>query len=174
MKMERVKKPTKAERPDTAPILFGEFEAAERIAEELISLHHPHLASAKFLFCCRNKAQKQGGKQVPGYIKKASPLERHLSHKWLKHDEDSADFIMVIALDVWNDFDPKKRTALIDHLLTRCVADENEATGEMKFSMRPPEVQEFPEVVSRNGLWNEGIISLVDHLGDAKREDSEE
>jgi hypothetical protein len=161
---EKVKKPT---HPEPVQILFGTFEAGEAIAEELVSFHHSHLASAKFLFCCRNKAQKQGGKVVPGTVKRASPLEKHLSHKWMKNEEDSADFIMIIALDAWNDLNPKQRIALIDHLLTRCVAEEIEATGEMKFSIRPPEVQEFPEVIIRNGKWNDSIISFSDSLDES-------
>jgi hypothetical protein len=108
---------------------------------------------------CRNKASSSGGEKVPGTIKKASPMERHICG-------GECDFIMTISLDVWNDLNPVQRTALVDHLLTRCVAQEDEKNGEMKYRVRPPQVQEFPEIAERYGTWNDGLVELGNCLKD--------
>ena len=70
------------------------------------------------------------------------------------------DYIMTVSLDVWNDLNPNQRTALVDHLLTRCVAVEDPKTGETKYKIRPPQVQEFAEIVERYGTWNDGLVEF--------------
>lgn len=156
---------SKKERVAPDPLLFSDSEAAKEIAEKLISKHHHELASAKFIYLCRNKSAKSGGKPVPGHIKKLAPMDKHLSRSYCEAGEEP-DFVMVVALDVWNDLQPNQRVALIDHLLTRCQAVEDEKSGEMKFSIRPPQVQEFPEVVERHGRWNEDLIEMGNCLED--------
>jgi hypothetical protein len=145
------------------PILFGGFDAGVEIAGRLIPKHHPHLISAKFEFFLRNKAQKQGSKKVSGIVKKASPFERHIISQF-RNDHEEPDFIVIIALDAWNDFQPSQRVALIDHLLTRCYGEEVEEDGSMKYSIRPFDVQEFAEVVQRHGKWNGSLQEFVDQL----------
>ena len=149
----------KKEKSVSIPLLFDDHESSEQIAMNLISKHHHDLADAKFKFLCRNKASVSGGEKVPGTIKKASPMERHICG-------GECDFIMTVSLDVWNDLSGTQRTALIDHLLTRCVALEDPKNGEMKYKVRPPQVQEFPEIAERYGTWNEGLIELNNSLRD--------
>ena len=143
---------SKKEKTVAIPLLFGDFEASEAIASNLISKHHHELSGAKFKHLCRNKAASAGGEKIPGSIKKASPMEKHIC--------GDVDFILTVALDVWNDLSVNQRTALIDHLLTRCVAVEDPKNGEMKYKVRPPQVQEFPEIVERYGSWNEGLVEM--------------
>lgn len=144
-------------KPD--PLIIADFDAARSIAQRLIPKYHSGIASANIIFLCRNKSQKQGGVPVPGTVKKASPIEHHIGSHYFDGDR-GPDFIMTVALDVWNELQPNQRVALIDHLLTRCVGEEDERTGEMRYSVRPPQVQEFPEVAERNGKWNEGLAEL--------------
>jgi hypothetical protein len=149
--------------PKADPIMFGGFDAVAEIANKLIPKYHPHLATAKFLFCSRNKAQKQGGVPVPGTVKKASPLEKYLGSHILPND-DEPDFIMIIALSLWNDMNPNQRTAFIDHLLMRCGAEDEDESGDIKYSIHPPEVQEFSEIVSRHGNWNISLQNLCHEI----------
>lgn len=155
---ERKQKP-----PPPEPIIFGGFDAVAEIAKKLVASTHPHLASAKIEFFSRSKAQKHGGRQTPGTIKKASPFEKHLVSQF-RQDHEEPDYIMIVALDVWNLFQPSQRTALVDHLLTHCVAEENEQDGSMKYSIQPPDVQEFAEIVGRHGKWNEPLQELAHQL----------
>jgi hypothetical protein len=134
------------------PLVFGEFEAIEEIAKVLISKHHLDLATARIRYICKNKASKKAGFLVPGNVYKMAPKYEYLV---------GCDFVLEIALEVWNDFNPRQRQAVVDHLLSRCVGEEDEEDGgAMKWKLRPPEVQEFPEVVERNGQWNESLIDM--------------
>jgi hypothetical protein len=133
------------------PLLFDYFESSEKIAKELIRKYHSELASARIKYICRNKATKKGGRPVPGNVYKMSNKFEFLV---------GCDFVLEIALEVWNDLDPHQRTALIDHLLTRCIGVENPENGEMKWKVVPPEVQEFTEVVERHGQWHAGLIEM--------------
>lgn len=141
----------KRKKTQPIPLLFGESEAAEEIAKKLIAKHHTHLGSARFRYICRNKATKRSGVPVPGNVYKMSNKFEYLVGQ---------DFVIEVALDVWNNYSPQQRIALIDHLLTRCVGEENEENGEMKWSVRSPEIQEFAEVAERNGQWNEGLVEM--------------
>jgi hypothetical protein len=141
------------EKSVSIPLLFDDHEASGILAAKIIPKFHPYISSAKFRFLCRNKASMKAKEKIPGYVKKASPMDKHLCG-------GECDFIMVVALDVWNDLNETSRVALIDHLLARCVGIEDEKTGEMKYSIRPPQVQEFPEIAQRHGRWNEALVEL--------------
>lgn len=133
------------------PLLFDDFPAAENLAKNLISNYHSDLVSARIKYICRNKAAKKGGKPVPGNIYKMAGKYTYLT---------DCDYVMEIALEVWNDFSQSQRLALTDHLLARCFGIEDEKTGEMRWKIRPPEVQEFSEIVERHGQWNESLVEI--------------
>lgn len=147
--MDQAKKKNTPPRPE--PILYDNHDLSKEIAEKLIPKYHPELASARIRFLCRNKSSKSGGRPVPGKIFKPGGWTRFVTE---------SDFVLEIALDCWNNLEPSQRAALVDHLLSRCVGTEDEQTGEMKWSLRPPEVQEFPEVAERHGQWNDGLIEI--------------
>lgn len=153
----------KKSRPAPEPLLFGDSDAVKEIAAKIIPKHHSHLAAANIIYLCRNKASQPGGKKQAGGVKKASPVDRHISRHYFQ-DGQEADFIVTVALDVWNDLQPSQRVALVDHLLTQCHGEEDEKSGEMKFSKRAPQVQEFPEVAERHGRWNADLEELGDCL----------
>jgi hypothetical protein len=161
---------SKKERVAPDPLIISDCEAAAEIAAKLIPKHHHELAGANIVYLCRNKAAKSAGKLVPGQVKKASPTDAHISRAYFNksdmsgEDSQEAHFIMTIALEVWNNLQPNQRTALIDHLLTRCVGVEDEKSGEMKYGIRPPQIQEFAEVAERHGRWNDDLSELGDCL----------
>ncbi len=166
----------KKERVAPEPILYGGFDAVRNMANGLIAKYHPELSTAHFLFVSRSKAAKSGGRLVPGKVSKVSPIYRYLTIQALKDQEENpsmdstslpeADFVMEVALDVWNDYAPTKRAALIDHLLARCVGLEDEKTGEMRYSIRQPSVQEFPDIADRHGVWTEELNEMRASLKD--------
>lgn len=142
----------KAARPKPQEIIFGDFDdTIEEMVTKLISKHHQELATARFKYICRSKASKKAGKLTPGSVYKMAGKYLHMI---------GVDFVIEIALDCWNNLEPNQRTALLDHLLSRCVGTEDEQNGEMKWSIRPPEVQEFPEVAERHGQWNDGLVEI--------------
>jgi hypothetical protein len=141
----------KKQRAEPKKVLWGGMEAVEKIAAGLIREHHPELASARFKYICRDKAAKKHGEKVRGKAYKMSRMYEYLV---------GCDFVIEVALEKWNDLSERQRTALVDHLLSHCVGTEDERTGDMKWSVRPPEIQEFPEVAERHGQWNEGLVEM--------------
>lgn len=169
----------KKERPATVPLLYGGFDSVKEVADALIRKHHDHLATANIIFVCRNKEIKSGGRILPGKVSIPNALYKYLTmdalatqngFKAIDHDElPQANFIIEVATETWNPASPDRRIAMIDHLLARCVGEEDPKSGEMKWSMRPPQVQEFPEVAERNGAWNDELGEMKDCLRDDGR-----
>jgi hypothetical protein len=131
---------------------YENAEGVETIAQQLIGSHHPELATARFRFVFKEKAGKKGGKTVYGTVKKCSDLMIFLI---------GADYLMEVALDAWNPLDGAKRTALVDHLLERCLAEDDEESGETTFKLREPDVQEFSSILRRHGTWNDDLVNFV-------------
>jgi len=142
----------KDKKSEKVPLLFADCEAVEELATRLIPRHHPHLGSAKIRYICRNVAAKRAGRPVSGNVYK-------MTGKWHFLTGDT-DLVVEVALEVWNGLEPNQRIALVDHLLTRIVGEENEENGEMKYTIVQPEIQEFAEVAERHGQWHESLVEF--------------
>jgi hypothetical protein len=134
--------------------IITDAEAVQSLAESLISSHHPELATASFRYIFKEKAGTKGGKPVSGNVKKVSDVDKYLI-------EGNPDFILIVPMDLWNEMDSSKRTALVDHLLERCTGTEDDKTGEMKWSTREPDVHEFATILQRHGAWNDALDSFA-------------
>lgn len=134
------------------PTIFSDAEAAKLLAESVIANFHPNLATARIRWLWRDVAAKRDGKLVPGAVRRLTgPLEHCIQ----------ADFLVEVALDVWNTLDEGKRRAVLDHLLAQCKAEEDEKSGEMKYSKRRFDVMEFNEVFQRNGAWHPDLETFA-------------
>jgi hypothetical protein len=144
------------------------------IAQDLISKFHPNLAlvDKEIAIIFREKASKSGGQVVLGTSKKASPLFRVLGKGEYK-------FIIEIAGDEWKSLSDEQRIALMDHCLCACKVEEDEKSGEVKYSIAAPEVSFFWAELQRHGDWRtrpeqeqanamnvESVIQMVSDDGD--------
>ncbi len=127
------------------PKVYSEGETIEAIAKPLIGPFHPELATARLRYVFVDKASTKGGKPVFGKAKKLSGVSEYLVE---------ADFLIEVAMDQWNDMPEPQRTALVDHLLERCTGEDDDTTGDMVWSVREPDVQEFTSILRRHGAWN--------------------
>jgi hypothetical protein len=132
---------------------YTEAEAVELLARELLPVHHPEIASANIKFVFRTKASSKNGRPVMGTVRKVSGVMKYLT---------DIDFLMEVAMDVWNTLSGEQRRALVDHLLERCTGDENENDpgGSMKWKLREPDVHEFSSILSRYGAWNDDLLAF--------------
>jgi len=135
------------------PNTFSGAEAVQLLANSLIAQFHPHLATARVRYVYREKAAKRGSRLVPGAVRKLGGALEYLLE---------ADFLVEVALDVWNTQDENQRRAIIDHLLSQCKGEEDEKTGDMKWGKRHPDVQEYAEVLHRNGAWHPDLANFVE------------
>jgi len=127
-------------------------DSIESVANGLIPQYHPELTSARMEYIFVDKASKKSGKEVLGVAKKVGGVHEFLLEK---------DFLFVIALDKWNELNEGQRLALVDHLLERCTGEEDEATGEMSWKCREPDVQEFASILERRGVWHPDLVAFV-------------
>lgn len=140
------------------PKLYDYAESVEVIAKRILPTYHAELATARMLYMFVDKASMKGGRPVLGKAKKISGALEFLLEK---------DFMIEIPSDQWNNLNENQRLALIDHMLERCTGveddDENSSTrGSMKWMIREPDVQEFATILSRHGVWNDGLSSFVE------------
>lgn len=131
---------------------YSPAESVESIAGGLIPNYHPELLTARIMYVFLSEASKKNGKEVPGTAKKLTGFS-----EWALEQ----DFVLTVALDVWNTLTENQRMALVDHLLERCTGEEDEESGEMVWKMRDPDVQEFPNILYRHGAWNENLQGFV-------------
>lgn len=117
------------------------------MVKDLVGQHHPDLALVvdEIAVVIREKAGKRGGKAVLGKSQKASPLIGVLGDTDYK-------FILELAGDEWQNLTTKQRTALLDHLLCSCRAEEGD-DGNQKFFIAPPDVSFYWDELDRHGDW---------------------
>jgi len=142
-----------------ANIEYGMAESVKEVAERLIPEINPDIASANILYLFKSKPFKQSGNIIPGVVKKVPD--------WVQYVTEF-DFVIIVGLPTWNEYSSTQRTAAVDHLISMISAEEDEQTGEMKYAIKKPTVQEFPEVVARNGLWNDEITDMASKLAGAR------
>jgi len=131
---------------------YDSGDAIESVANGLIPQYHPELTSARMAYVFVDRAGKKAGKEVMGVTKKIGGVHEYLLEK---------DFLIVIALDKWNELNEGQRLALVDHLLERCTGEEDESTGEMRWKVREPDVQEFASILQRRGVWHSDLSGFV-------------
>lgn len=140
------------------PKEYGIADTVEELATKLIPNYHPELATARLKYIYVDKASQKSGRPVLGKVRKISGALQFLLE---------IDFLVEVALETWNELSAQQRTALVDHLLERCYGEENEDNGEMKWSVREPDVQEFSSILQRHGAWNDelnGFVSIAHHV----------
>lgn len=131
---------------------FSEAEAVESLAEGLIPNYHSELATARILYVFVDKASKKGGKELLGKAQKVGGIWEYYAEK---------DFVITVPLDKWAQLEDAQRTALVDSLLERCTGEEDEKTGEIKWLVREPDVQEFSNILERHGAWHSDLERFV-------------
>lgn len=134
------------------PKVYSTAETAEVVAQNLIPLYHPELATARIKFISVDKGSTKNGKAVGGKVRRISGSLEYLLE---------CDFLIEIALDVWNEKTDSQRQALMDHLLERCTGEEDDQTGDMKWTTREPDVAEFTAILRRHGAWNDDLASFA-------------
>lgn len=134
------------------PKVYEHAESVEAIAKRLLPNYHPELATAEIQYVFVDKASMKSGRPVLGKVRKLSGAIEFLLDK---------HFLVEIPLDKWNDLTEEQRRALVDHLLERCTGEEDESSGEIKWKMREPDVQEFTSILKRHGAWHNDLVPFI-------------
>jgi hypothetical protein len=134
------------------PKEYVSAESVETVAQGILPTFHAELVEARIRYYFVSEHAMKGGRPVYGKARKMSGAMRYLV---------DYDFVVEIAMDLWNDLDGPQRTAVVDHLLEYCTGEADEESGEMKYTMREPDVKEFATILTRHGAWNDTLVGLV-------------
>ena len=132
--------------------IYSEAETFEAMAQHLIPMYHPELATARIRYLAVDKASSKNGRPIPGKVRRISGALEYLIE---------CDFLIEVALDQWNEMNEAQRQALVDHLLERCTGEEDNQTGDMKWTTREPDVAEFTAILRRHGAWNDELMGFA-------------
>lgn len=132
----------------SVPVQFDYAETVEELAKGLITQYHPHLIHASIAYIYKNKPMKSKGRIVFATAQRCGQLLKDL----LKISGGKVyDFIITVNYEEWGKLTDEQKRAVIDHELCHCWVEENENTGDLKFSILPHSLQEFGAVVDRYG-----------------------
>lgn len=120
------------------------------VANRVITRHHPDLLDAKVGFIFQDEASKKDDKYVLGSATKVTDKQRSVGL--------DLDFIVTVAMDMWQELDQNQREALIDHELCHCDFRMGYAR------MRGHDFEEFACIVERYGLWKPDLVKLGEIL----------
>lgn len=134
------------------PKMYSEAESVATTAQNLIPLYHPELATARIKYIFVDKATVKNSRALPGKVRKISGALEYLLE---------CDFLVEVALDVWNEKTEAQRQAVVDHLLERLTGEEDEKTGDMNWVTREPDVAEFTSILRRHGAWNDDLAGFA-------------
>lgn len=135
----------------------------------LVSKHHPHIKDARIVLVWRYgwREDVDGGLKL-GTATKASDLNAQLG---------DYDFAISLNHDVLNsaDWQEAQTVALLDHELCHCTyaVDEDgvkrtDETGRTVWRLRKHDIEEFREVIERNGLYKADLVKFAESIADAK------
>lgn len=142
-----------------------------KILDEVRKLHHGDTKEARVALAwrLRTKADKDGH-IVLGKCIKVSDLYREYA---------DYDFIITLNKEFWEDLAVTKeqKIALVDHEMCHAAPSYNGETGEHEvdergrylFRVRGHDVEEFYEIVQRNGLWKRDLVAFAKVLQEKRK-----
>jgi hypothetical protein len=135
------------------PKEYVDAESVEVMAKQILPGFHPELVEAKIKYYFVSEHAMKGGRAISGKARKLSGAAQFLAGGY--------NFAIEVAMDLWNNMSEAQRRATIDHLLEYCTGVEDEDSGEMKYTMREPDVKEFSTIIRRHGAYNDDLAGLI-------------
>lgn len=130
---------------------FAWANDAAEIGNKLIEDHHRHLLDEKIAYVFKNADMKSRGQIIATAEEVVSAKNKFLTEQ---------DFLIIISKPVWDTAkDAKTKQAIIDHALTHCQVETLES-GDKRRRIVPHDVQEFASIITRWGLWTEGLKKM--------------
>ncbi len=123
----------------------------EKIVDDLVAKHHPHLQRAHILVLGKPKA----GKRHAAIARKASRAVQALYKDAAGTD---VHYLIEVGLDVWEKYTPDARKILIDHELCHFLGLDEKG----KWAFEPDhDIEEFEAIVQRHGAYHAKLVSFA-------------
>jgi len=152
------------------PTRYSPARQVERIAQEIIRDHHPHLIAnaVHILYLFTDEAEKVKGKRVLGTARKVSGLNAYLARRDDECDGPPNFFLICVWQQWWESpsTTDAQRRALVDHECCHLWSeaeetDSGEPTGKVKLSVLPHDITEFNAIAARHGAWQPDIEDFL-------------
>lgn len=139
-----------------------------KLLDAVLKAHHEHLRKVKIALAWNTAWRADvDGRLVLGKCKRASDLDRELSEH---------DFVILLNQEAWNELSEDQRLALLDHELSHCqqVLDgtgrqKEDERGRLVWRIRKHDVEEFRDVIARNGCYMSDLADFVKAALEAKQ-----
>jgi predicted metallopeptidase len=122
----------------------------EKIVDELVSAHHPHLQRARIIALGRPTGSKKkmavakrASRAIQAIYKDAAGLDVH--------------YLIEVGLDHWERLDARGRKILIDHELCHFAGLDDRG----RWGMLDHEIEEFRAIVKRYGAYHADLAAFV-------------
>jgi hypothetical protein len=112
-------------------------DEAVTFAYEIIKNNYPLLVNTKFTFFRSEKGNFR--------------TKTKIASGELRASTDESDIIITINDEEWHGLDHTQKQAQIHWALAHISCEENEKDGTIKYKLRKPVIQDFPEVVAKWG-----------------------
>jgi len=151
-------KTNKGNATKAVPTQFDPADEVEKIGKQLIPKYHSHLIQCRIAWLFKNKAITSKGVEVAATAEKISKKHHALS---------GYHFLITTAYPTWKELSDKQKLAVVDHELEHCFVEDDEKTGEPKYSILPHDVEEFGSIIKRHGLYTTNLVRIGHVVEDA-------
>jgi len=147
-------------------MLYAQDKTLENLGNAIIAANRPGLVDAKICYMFREKASITRDKVIAGRCIRVD--DRNYSiHKY--------DFLIEIAMDLWQEANDDFKKALMDHELGHAgiVRDENgelelDDKGRIRTYVNLHDIEEFSDVLARHGAYHEALRQFLQAFADRK------
>ena len=135
------------------------YKTMESLIANKSNLSNLALVDDEIFIGFKEKASKNGDVEIAGKTSEAPAVLSAIG-------EQDYKFVIILAGDVWQSLGDSEREALLFHHLCACRVEENPETGNMKCSVRIPDVSFFREEIEEYGAWRTTGATIEPNLID--------
>ncbi len=139
--------PTKKTRKAKAPVAieWERLPLVEKIVDEVVAQHHPHLSRARILCLGKPKASVKGQSTV---VATASRAPKNLAALYKDAAGVDVHYLITIGRGAWDALDQEQKRIVIDHELCHFTGLDDKGRWALRGDH---DIQEFHEIIKRHG-----------------------
>jgi len=142
-KAKKEKKAKKAKAP--VAVEWERLPLVEKIVDEVVADHHPHLSRARIIVLGKPKAGTKGQSVV---VATANRAPKNLAALYKDAAGLDVHYLITIGRDAWDEMSAEQRRILIDHELCHFLGLDEKGRWALRSDH---DIQEFHEIIKRHG-----------------------